>query len=118
MGFAVDKVALRQIFSEYFGFPRQLSFHRTLHTHHHHHHHLSSGAGTVGQTVADVPSGLSLAPLKKLKKNRTIFINCDRIRHIDMARTGRVTLFQAILCVHSPGKLSNTRNTDSDSPRS
>jgi hypothetical protein len=28
--------------------------------HHHHHHHLSAGAGTVGQTVAAVSSGLSL----------------------------------------------------------
>jgi hypothetical protein len=27
-----------------------------------HHHHLSSRAGTIGQTVADVPSGLSLTP--------------------------------------------------------
>jgi hypothetical protein len=25
---------------------------------HHHHHHLSSGAGTIGQLLADVPSGL------------------------------------------------------------
>jgi hypothetical protein len=27
MGFVVDKVALRQVFSEYFGFPFQFSFH-------------------------------------------------------------------------------------------
>jgi hypothetical protein len=58
MGFVVDKVALRQVFSDYFGFPCQFSFHRLLHTH----HHLPSGAGTVGQTVADVPNGLSLTP--------------------------------------------------------
>jgi hypothetical protein len=56
MGFVVDKVALGQVFSEYFGFPCQFSFHRLLHTH----HHLSSGPGTIGQLVADVPSGLSL----------------------------------------------------------
>jgi hypothetical protein len=45
------QVALGQVFSEY------LPFHRLLHTH----HHLSSGAGTIGRTVADSPSGLSLA---------------------------------------------------------
>jgi hypothetical protein len=55
VGFVVDKVALGQVFSEYFGFPFQFSFHRLLHI-----HHLSFGAGTIGQLVADVPSGLSL----------------------------------------------------------
>jgi hypothetical protein len=38
-------VALWQVFSEYFGFPCQFSFHRLLNIH----HHLSSGAGTVRQ---------------------------------------------------------------------
>jgi hypothetical protein len=28
----------------------------------HNHHHLSFGAGIIGQTVAAVPSGLSLTP--------------------------------------------------------
>jgi hypothetical protein len=41
---AADKVALGQVFSEYFSFPCQFSFHRVLHT-----HRLSSGAGTIGQ---------------------------------------------------------------------
>jgi hypothetical protein len=45
VGFLVDKVALGQVFSEYFGFAYQFSFHQLLH----YHHHLSSGAGTVGQ---------------------------------------------------------------------
>jgi hypothetical protein len=45
VGFGVDKVALGQVFSEYFGFPCQSSFHQFLHNH----HHLSSGAGTIGQ---------------------------------------------------------------------
>jgi hypothetical protein len=58
VGFVLDKVALGQVFSEYFGFPYQFSFHRLLHIH----HHLPSGAGTIGQLVADVPSGLSLTP--------------------------------------------------------
>jgi hypothetical protein len=45
VGFVVDKVALGQVFCEYFGFPCQFSFHRLLHNY----HHLSSGAGTIGQ---------------------------------------------------------------------
>jgi hypothetical protein len=57
--FVLDKVALGQAF----GFPCQLSFHRLIHT------HLSSGAGTIGQLMADVPSGLSHPTAKKLKKN-------------------------------------------------
>jgi hypothetical protein len=55
--FVADKVALGQVFSEYFGFPCQFPFHRLLHN-----HHLSYGAGTIGQTVAAVPSGLGLTP--------------------------------------------------------
>jgi hypothetical protein len=55
------------VFSEYFGFRSQLSLHRLLHTH----HHPSPGAGTIGQIVAYVPSGLSLtAPQGKQLKNR------------------------------------------------
>jgi hypothetical protein len=41
----MEKVAQGQVFSEYFGFPSQFSFHQLLHIHHHH-HHLLSGAGT------------------------------------------------------------------------
>jgi hypothetical protein len=48
VGFVVDKVALEQAFSGYFSFPCQ-SFHQLLlHT-----HHVSSGAGIIGQIVAD-----------------------------------------------------------------
>jgi hypothetical protein len=57
----VDKVVMGQVFSEYFGFPFQFSFHGLLHT-----HHLSSGAGTIGQIMADVAGGFSLAHPKKL----------------------------------------------------
>jgi hypothetical protein len=63
VGFMVDKVALGRVFSEYFGFPCQFSFHRLLHT-----HHLSSRAGAVGQLLADLPSGLSLTPPQEIKK--------------------------------------------------
>jgi hypothetical protein len=65
VGFVVDKVALGQVFSEYSGFPCQFPFHRLLHT-----HHLSSGAGTIDQLVADVPSGLSLTPPRKTKQKQ------------------------------------------------
>jgi hypothetical protein len=61
VGFMVEKVALGQVYFEYFGFPFQFSFHRLLHTH----YHLSSGAATVGQLV---PSGLSLTPPQETKK--------------------------------------------------
>jgi hypothetical protein len=33
--FVVDKVALGQVFSEYFGFPCQFLFHQILHHHNH-----------------------------------------------------------------------------------
>jgi hypothetical protein len=62
MGFVVDKVALGQVFSEYFGFPCQLSFRQLPRT------HLSSGAGTIGQLVAHVPSGFNPTPSNEIKK--------------------------------------------------
>jgi hypothetical protein len=64
VGFAADKAALGQAISEYLDFLCH-SFHRLLHTHH---HPLSSGAGTVGQIVTDVPSGFSFIRHKKIKK--------------------------------------------------
>jgi hypothetical protein len=64
----VDKVEMGQVFSEYFGFPCQFSFHPLLHIH----HHLSSGAGTIDQLMADVPNGLSLTPPQETKKKITI----------------------------------------------
>jgi hypothetical protein len=45
VGFVVDKVALGQVFSEYFGFPCQSSFNQLLHNY----PHLSSGPGKIGQ---------------------------------------------------------------------
>jgi hypothetical protein len=64
-----------QVCSEYFGFPCQFSFHQMLYI------CLLSGAGRIGQLVADVPSGLSLNPaLRRQNKNRncTIIINILR----------------------------------------
>jgi hypothetical protein len=67
----VNKTALGQVFSEYFSFPCH-SFHRLPHTH----HHPSSGAGTIGQTVADVPNGLSLIlPKKTIFRAQRITVN-------------------------------------------
>jgi hypothetical protein len=62
-------MALRKIFSEFFGFPCQSSFHQTLYT-----HHLSSGAGTIGQLVTDVPSRLSLIPTQEGSKQSRCFV--------------------------------------------
>jgi hypothetical protein len=45
MGFVIDKVALEQVFAEYFGFPCQFLLHKFLHNH----DHLSPGAGTISQ---------------------------------------------------------------------
>jgi hypothetical protein len=64
VGFVVDKVALGQVFSEYFRFPCQFSFNRLLHIH----HHLSSVAGSIGQLLADVPSVLSLTSPQETKR--------------------------------------------------
>jgi hypothetical protein len=56
------------VFSEYFGFPCQISFHWLLHFH----HDLSSGAGIIGQLVAGEPSGLSITPPEVTKKKKTV----------------------------------------------
>jgi hypothetical protein len=67
VGFMVDKVAVGQVFSKYFHFPCQFSFHRLLHP-----HHLPSRASTIGQIVADVPSGLSLTPPQETTTKKLI----------------------------------------------
>jgi hypothetical protein len=64
VGFVVDEVVLAQVFSECLGFPSQFSFRRMLYT-----HHLSSGAGKIGQLVADVPNGLTFTLLQEIKKS-------------------------------------------------
>jgi hypothetical protein len=69
VGFVVDSVALGQVSSQYLGFLCQFSFRRLLHI-----HHLLSGAGTTGQTVADIPSGLSLTPPQKKMKKKIVLV--------------------------------------------
>jgi hypothetical protein len=60
VGFVVDKMTLGQVFSEYFGFPCQSSFHQLLHNH----PHLSFGVYNRPE-VAAVPGDVSPTPLKK-----------------------------------------------------
>jgi hypothetical protein len=55
----VDRVALGRFSLSTFVFPCQFSFYEMLHT------YLLSGAGTVGQLMANVPGGLSLTPPHK-----------------------------------------------------
>jgi hypothetical protein len=69
-GQVVDKVALGQVFSEYFGFRCQSSFHQMLHNH----PHLSSGAGTTGQKWPQYKR-LSPIPLAIRKKKNIQSIN-------------------------------------------
>jgi hypothetical protein len=64
VGFGVDKVALGQVFSEYFGFPCQSLFHQFFSTITIYH----LGLVYNMPEVAAVPSGLSLTPLTILKK--------------------------------------------------
>jgi hypothetical protein len=73
--FVVDKMALGQDFSEYFGFPCQSSFHQIPH------HHNHPGQVTIGQSVAAVPSGPSWTPpptkrIKKIQYNTYIISGC------------------------------------------
>jgi hypothetical protein len=64
-GICGEKLALGQVFSKYFGFPHQFSFHWLL-------HHLSYWAGIIGQLVADIPSGLSLTPPQETTKKKKV----------------------------------------------
>jgi hypothetical protein len=69
VGFVVDKVALGHVFSEYFSLPYYFSFPRMLYT------DVSSGAGTIDQSVADVPSGLKFHTT--LRNKNIMYLNCD-----------------------------------------
>jgi hypothetical protein len=66
-------VALEQVFSEYFSFSCQ-SPHRLLHVH----YRQTSGADTIGQIVAGVPSELILTPPQG--KNGALFRKCVYVR--------------------------------------
>jgi hypothetical protein len=81
VGFMVEKVTLRQIFSDQFTFPCHFSFHKLLHT------QLSSGAGTIGQLVADAPSELSLNPPQETTKKK-------RLRYTKFVLALRLTILK------------------------
>jgi hypothetical protein len=72
--FVVDKVALGQVFSEYFDFLCQFLFHRLLHI-----YHPSCRAGTKGHLVADVPSESYPTPRKKGKPLNMIRLLCSLV---------------------------------------
>jgi hypothetical protein len=84
VGFVVDKVALGQVFSEYFSFLCQSSFHQLLHNH----PHLSSGAGTIGQKWPQY-KGLGPTPLaiKQMINGSEWVVRSDRM--ISECRTGK-----------------------------
>jgi hypothetical protein len=76
VGFVVEKVALVQVFSEYFGFPCQSSFHQILH---HHNHPVQP---TIGQLVAAVLSGPNWTPpppTKQISGFLTLFTICKKM---------------------------------------
>jgi hypothetical protein len=77
-GICVGQRALWEVFSEYVRFPYQFSFHQLLHT------HLASGAGTIGQIVFDVPSGLSLTWPQGIKKGRSICCHMSQDHDINI----------------------------------
>jgi hypothetical protein len=73
--FMVDEVALGQVFSEYFGFHCQTSFHQPLHN-----HHRSSGAGLIGQQWPTYQVDSVSPHPGKLKKKNTMLdwkLYCD-----------------------------------------
>jgi hypothetical protein len=80
VGFVADEVALGQVFSEYFGFPCQFSFHRLFYIH----HHLLSGTGKIGQLVVDVPSGLRLSrPQEEEEEEEDLTIVAGKAEYLE-----------------------------------
>jgi hypothetical protein len=76
VGFVVDKEALRQVSSEYFGFACQ-SLDQMFYI-----HHLPlSGACTIGQIVTDITSGHSLTPPHENKKKIKMIASHLHIDH-------------------------------------
>jgi hypothetical protein len=92
-------VTLGQIFSEHFGFPCQFLFHRLLDI-----HQLPSRAGTIGQLVTDVPSGLTLTPPHetKLKLRMSLVIRCHYIpkdRSLHNHRCENLKSYTSLSCI-------------------
>jgi hypothetical protein len=68
------------VFTGYIGFPYQ-SVHLLLGTH----YHPSPRAGTVGQTVADLPSGLSLNVTQKTNPHNSYIKNIFKCTYIQFS---------------------------------
>jgi hypothetical protein len=67
VGFVVDKVVLGQVFSKYFGFPCQSSFHQILH------HHNHPGQGRVEPVWSQPPTMRKKKLETKGRKVLTLF---------------------------------------------
>jgi hypothetical protein len=111
VGFVVDKVALGQVFSEYFGFPCQSSFHQLLHNH----PHLSSGVCTIGQKWLQYKGLSPTPPIIIIKKTQTFTINeteCDltNIRALICTRRTAETLHMCTLTYSRISERMNTSN--------
>jgi hypothetical protein len=121
VGFMVHKVTLRQVFSEYFCFACQFSFHLLLHI-----HRVSSGDGIIRQLWADALSGLSLTPHQK--KNNLKILRRNRVPRCSGWKCGsstvlrHVTFYQTTRChnqqsYNSYSKLLPSCRARSDSNR-
>jgi hypothetical protein len=80
-----------------------------LHNHHHHHHHLLSVAGTIRQTAAAVPSGLSLTPREKITGmlgsiTALFWLGCR-----NSERKRMIWSLQSIRTIHSLLKMANLK---------
>jgi hypothetical protein len=81
VGFVVEEMTLGQDFSEYFGFPCQLSFHRLLHIH----HYLSSEAGKIGHQVASASPHPRQQKQKQQPTTSTLWFDFETITEQDIS---------------------------------
>jgi hypothetical protein len=93
----VDKVALEQVFSEYFGFPCQSSFHQLLHN-----HHRSSGAGTIGQQCPTYQVDSVSPHPEKLKEKPVSHYICKFIQSVP---AGKISILGGHSMGHSKKKV-------------
>jgi hypothetical protein len=96
VGFVVDKMALGQVFSEYFGFPCQSSFHQLLHNH----PPLSFGLYNRPE-VAAIPGDVGPTPLKKISHVTLGLPNSDCCIIILHVITRTVCIFSYVLCART-----------------
>jgi hypothetical protein len=94
VGFVVDKVALRQVFSEYFGFPCQFAFHQLLDN-----HHLSSGADTIGQAVAAVSGEVCSLAAVSMKATALCDVTpCKLVNRYQLSEHAAAPVFSNCFC--------------------